>query len=483
MNSHPPILALPTELLLHIFSICCWDGTTIQVGYSRHLFQQDLKVPTPVVLSNVSSQWRQLAKSFPALWSRLRFEIGGDSGESRVEEDDQKESDRCHRITEYFLRCASEAPLDLVFAEVLIDLDTQYIEFDLTLDALCRRARQWASVHFDVDHTFFQRNAAILSKIRGNLDNLHTFQFVEDPTSSPTARTIDFLVPCPSLRHADLQWSRSRPYDSGILPTLIPWRQLVRLSLFLQLDAPSVSEIVSLCPNLEHLSLGTYMTHEGNERPTSWNILSLSIEIEFTHPMHPDFWENLTTPRLTSLDLCTSRYNPRIPLSQERELSLLNFIRRSSSTITTLSIRRTIFSPEQVVRMLELLPGLTTLYVHESEQARDSLNIICQPYLFTHLLIDPDSGDLHSIPFLPRLTTFRIVVHGDDLAHEALIEALRSRWIPDPSVSDRIGIDSLRSVEVSFLDKTTNVPESLLRLKELKREGLRVLVPDVCHSL
>ncbi|KAK1216204.1 hypothetical protein PQX77_021173, partial [Marasmius sp. AFHP31] len=206
MNSNAAILALPTELLLHIFSICCWDGTTIQVGYSRHLSRQDSKVPMPVVLSNVSSRWRQLASSFPTLWSRLRFEIGGNSGEGGVEEDDQKESERSHRITKYFLRYASKASLDLVFAEVLIDLDAQYIAFDLTLDALCRRARQWASVQFDVDQTFFERNATALSKVRGNLDNLHTFRFVEDPTTSPTAQTIDFLVPCPSLCHADLRW-------------------------------------------------------------------------------------------------------------------------------------------------------------------------------------------------------------------------------------------------------------------------------------
>ena len=138
------------------------------------------------------------------------------------------------------------------------------------------------------------------------------------------------------------------------------------------------------------------------------------------------------------------------------------------------SLRCTDFSAEQTIRMLQLL-NLMSLEIIEH---RAPGSTICQSHLFSHFLVDP-GGAVSGPPFLlPRLKTFRMVGNGENPDHGAFIEAIRSRWIPDPDMCVKMGVNSLRSVEVMLCDKSKSVPESLLRLrlKELTREGLKVWV-------
>ena len=114
MYSNSVIPALPSELLFDIFSICCSDGATIK-GARAYSSQPSSSIPMPVVLSRVSSHRRQLATSYPSLWSDLRFKI---RVANSVEDDDRQET-RCCRVTEYFLQRASGAPLNLSFLRML----------------------------------------------------------------------------------------------------------------------------------------------------------------------------------------------------------------------------------------------------------------------------------------------------------------------------------------------------------------------------
>ena len=476
MSFHNPILALPPELSLHIFSICCQDGVILQVGHSFFSIQLSSRIPIPLVLSAVCSQWRQLATFSPQLWSQLRFEIGQKSG---IKEDDEKESQSYYQITKYLLQRASGAPLTLFFYDMPVaGIPVDYVAINLAMDALCRRGKQWATVEFGVDESFFTRHDTSLQLLRGNLDNLSTFVLSTSSMNSPSieAYLLNFRT-CPSLRRVDLNWSQSAHLEVSNIKTLLPWGQLESLFLDLQFHAPSLFEIIPLCPSLKRLAIATYLPDQNAEKqylkhPMSWNLQSLSVEIDFVGHTDSirDFWENLTAPQLTSLDLCTAWFGPTNPFSKEREPHLLRFIRGSSSTLTNLSLRQTGFSSEQAVQMLQLLPNLTSLHIIE-RGAPD--NTICRSHLFSHLLVDPPSA-AYSPPFLPRLKNFKIVVNGEKLDHEVLVEAIRSRWIPDPEICVKMGVDSLQSVEVMFADKPWSVPESLLRLKELKREGLWV---------
>ncbi|KAL0058883.1 hypothetical protein AAF712_014421 [Marasmius tenuissimus] len=436
-------------------------------------------MPSAAVLSSVSSHWRDLTISFPKLWSHLRFEIGGKTG---VERYDNEERQRCFRETNYHLDRAGKAPLTLAFLEVDIRDGVDLMPFDLALDALCRRVGQWANIEFDLGRFFLEANASTLRMIRGNLVNLQSYCSREGGIDHRWAT--DFLGTCPSLQNVSLrEWGRSRSFS--LLPTLLPWNQLRSLSLATPSSPYSVFEMLGWCPNLESLTFWTYESDptwpQVRVEPASWSVHSLSIIIVdgYDTMIFQDFLQYVTLPHLASLDMNTLSITNEPTLSTKREKCLHDLIRRSSRSITSLSPHHCPFTGEQAVDLLRLLPGLTYLYIDENMPVEtvstSNISIIYHEHLFDHLSVDPSST---TRPFLPRLTNLKIVVGSKAFPDKAFVKAIRSRWILDPELSVRVGVDCIRSVEVSFNDYPANVPDSLLRLEKLKKLGLGVSIPE-----
>ncbi|KAK1235652.1 hypothetical protein PQX77_001117 [Marasmius sp. AFHP31] len=504
-SSSSPIHTLPTELLREIFMVCCEEYNILVI----HIGGLDKRIGpfgTPVLaLSEVSSQWRELALSLGDLWSHIRYLIGQPSG---IEKDDEADSQMCYEATKHYLDRAGTSPLTLSFHDNM-DLagTSRGAEFGLALDALCRRAPQWAVVEFEVEEIFFEQNAHTLQLLRGNLHNLHTFISHEGHETS-ILRVTELLGPFASLREVTLE-RLSEPPPRDLLPTILPWEQLDRLTLTdCSTRVPDiVFKIISLCSNLRHL---TFSVSECDSKPLaaraqamSWsNVHTLTIT-ENAHEslIFQDFLQWVTLPVLTCLEfqLCGWYYmhgaRPKSKLlSEEQEARLHNFIRHSGASIASLTLHNFHITNDQLVDLLQLLPSVTDLFIADGlslgftwyDPSSKRMDTVSPSLLFDRLqAVDPASDDEgthpRSGPFLTRLTDLTIGANGTALAHDALAKAVHSRWIPDPETSARLGVDSLRSVEVFFIDTepTLRIPESLLSLQDLRCAGLRVVLPDL----
>ncbi|KAJ8088291.1 hypothetical protein PM082_022363 [Marasmius tenuissimus] len=508
-SSSSPIHALSAELLREIFLICHEDFPilVIQIG---NLDKRIGPYGSPVLaLSAVSSQWRELALSFGNLWSHIRYIIGQPSG---VEKDDEADSQMCYQATKHYLDRAGTSPLTLSFHDDTGLTDTKRgADFGLALDTLCRHAPRWAAVEFQVEKIFFEQNALTLQLLRGNLHNLHTFIVREIYDNTITDDTLsgvaDILGPYPSLRQVTLEGLHELP-PHDLLSRILPWKQLDGLTLTncSAGDPDVVFGIVSLCSNLRDL---TFSVDEDDPRPLaththaiSWsNVQTLTITGSgYESPIFQDFLQRVTLPVLISLEFRFSGLmyrrgvRPKSLFSGEQEARLHNFILHSGASITSLTVHELHITNEQIVDLLQLLPNVTDLFIadeltlgftwYESDSS-NRMDTVSPSHLFDRLQT-VDLSDNHegthprSGSFLPRLRDLTIGARGMALAHDALAKAVRSRWIPDPETSARLGVDSLRSVEVFFIgtEPTVPIPESLLSLQDLRCAGLRVVLPD-----
>ncbi|KAL0573284.1 hypothetical protein V5O48_008667 [Marasmius crinis-equi] len=475
-----PIHRLPAEILHYIFSLCC-DDLSILWG-----LQGELQVPTLVILTMVCSRWRELAISSSNLWAAIQF------GHYSGSEEPHENGHRLNRMTQLFMARARNSPLRITFC-VAQEEEGGLVQdpgFSLALDALCRRSNQWRHVEFE-GYTY---DHPALALIRGNLSNLQ-FLGYKEPQRMDEASELALLGPCPALRSMRLcLYLPERPFRENILE--VPWHQLETLSLKLFPDTPSPLQILDRCPNLKNMTIDSYQGFDTPDRDFEGHIVSnlhhLSIDMHPGSMTYVPFLEHVTLPQLSSLDL----YGIRQPRGSGcDEQPILDFFRRSSFPLTSLSLRYPNLSDDQVVRLLRAVPSLRTLHIEEgfdhsiddphpedppTAETRPMPNVLCTSNLFKRLLVDiigPASAADSS--FLPHLEKLDVAVHGKTVDSEAFAKAMISRWIPDPGLSARLGIDSICEVKVKFVDSAPEMPEGLERLRLFRSEGLRVELPEV----
>ncbi|KAJ8088238.1 hypothetical protein PM082_022310 [Marasmius tenuissimus] len=451
-----PIRKLPEELLQHIFQVCCEDGIDIVV---RKKFNA---TPQPVVLSRVCTLWRGLTTFLPNLWSTLKYEIHRNES--------VEEGDRCRRITDLFLQRAQHAPLALSFnVPHLVD---NIAHMDPTLDELCRRAAQWASVSLAIPSVFLQQ--PIFYSLRGKLQNLRTIQFLEYPHRDlgEFLSILDFLGPCPALRVADLDFCIDRPTDC--LPT-IPWSQLTSLVLVSCSGTPPLSYIIPLCQNLMNLTVEVhgYWSETGRDIRIMTKVRSLTVNaVRRQSPVFGEFFQRFTFPNLQFLGM-SNVVNSYGSVEEEELSAVIEFLRRSSCPLHSLSIDNCPFDVEQVVRLLQHLPRLSSLHLRETPGYCQD-DFICTPHLFKRLGFEQSRP-----PLLPHLTNLKLTVNANTLPEsDALFEVVTSRRNAG-SVTTESDVERLQVVEATFLNKERTpslVPEGLERLESLRECGLKVII-------
>jgi len=170
-----------------------------------------------------------------------------------------------------------------------------------------------------------------------------------------------------------------------------------------------------------HIGLGNYL----GPLPSLFGLKFSFCPGTYDH-VSPPFLSHITLPYLAFLDLCSMAVGPlhTFSLSRECETYLLDFIHRSTCPLTSLSLRHSLLSAEQTIQVLQILPNLAILYIHEYKNLGIA-NIICNERLFKHLLLDPATSP--SRPFLPRLAKLKLCVCGEPLVHMLFARAIRSR--------------------------------------------------------
>ena len=137
MNAiHDPfILKLPPEIASYIFLLSMGERDDHHISYSR------VCLPTPFLLGAVCSGWRQLARSTPALWTRLAFNLP--LPDSEFMED-------LPRLVEDWLERSGGLPLTLKIFYYPIYGEPPPDRHALVIDALNRHSRRWSEVEFDL---------------------------------------------------------------------------------------------------------------------------------------------------------------------------------------------------------------------------------------------------------------------------------------------------------------------------------------------
>ncbi|KAI3621426.1 hypothetical protein WG66_006446 [Moniliophthora roreri] len=449
-----PIHRVPPEILRHIFTFCC----------TRNWLQLSPTSASPVLaISSTCSRWRENALSMPTLWSQICIRF----------EEWKEDYHALTSLTHLFLGRSKSSPLSLIlyFEDQAINDATKP-----SLTALVQQSERWHSLRIwgikqaDLHSNLFQR-------LRGNLPILSALDIAGDPEEEQNQFHWDLLSDCPKLSSLSVQ-----PACPITTTCVLPWHQIKTLQLYHSI-AFFALPLLSLCCNAEHLELLSIGDFEGipphavyRDHVTLPSIKKLSImEVEENEHFYCIF-QNSTLPRLSELELHGQDILAK-PLAVRKEwdeVAIINFLSRSSCSITSLTFKWVPISDEQIIRLLRFMPHLKTLSLEEYPTETNPRNQIVTRFFLKSLLVDHEHT---SSFFLPRLTNLKLVVHADSLDEHALSDAVMSRWIPHLAYASDIGVDCIKSIEVIFLDWKEDLIDTLTgSLRWMGDAGARVTI-------
>ncbi|KAL0563999.1 hypothetical protein V5O48_018057 [Marasmius crinis-equi] len=447
-----PVHRLPTEILEEIFALLCCTKKGISLDPGQR------PLPAPVLLSTVCGRWREDCVSSPRLWSYVSLDTWFESLDV-----DSVHEGRLQRMMELVMERSQSHPLHIdlncPFDWEELQRLSLYGVLSVALEYLCKHSNRWAQLAIIAPDTTIIDHP-ILSRIERSIPRLHTLA-IDVPVELPLDLHVFRFSPALHTLYLILYG----PFDNL---SDIPWSQLRNLTLIMNEAPISIQEILSSCSNLQHLEFKTMF--EMAEGDSQWHVASPLKSLTFRpSPSANSLLSHISLPNLSSLELTLS------PLSSSRlwaEAALSGMITRSKCSITALSLSSVTISDQQALFILRLIPTLKYFFVQE--------RVIGEPHILTssflsRLVIRNEFGtDSQSTCLVPHLTDLRIVASSKHLDAVAFSEAVVSRWIPDATVREQIGVSSLRSVEIEFTNKSDAIPECLGALKCFSDAGLRV---------
>ncbi|KAL0948569.1 hypothetical protein HGRIS_011128 [Hohenbuehelia grisea] len=373
-------------------------------------------------LALVSRIWRDVALSTPILWS----EIDIDCNETRRWSDVS--------MFEVLLERSRPAPLTFWLIHEDIGGDNHF----RVLETICAHSARWKNVFITssfIPLKFMSRvRSAIpqLSRLKINLYNDQGLQPVIDAFS-------DAL----QLQHVDLGDLGSRSID-------LPWPQLKSLKC-----AGTISDCLRVLPNmgaLEALEFSPEVEQDssGTRLRNQFSLPRLkSLSIPYGR-FEPDFIDCLTLPALES---ATFVMNGSSNVTLHAYLSL---IKRSSCTLTTLSLRAVRLDGSQLLALLRHHPFLHKLRLNILV---DSNQLLVKEFAQA-LTISPTRPD----PYLPRLRVLDIDMNKLSNDFLSMVESRSSAFVEDGggATRDVVRLESL--VLRSFYP--SHVDYRLIHLKE-----------------
>ena len=131
--SHDPfILKLPPEIASYIFLLSMGEWDTCEIPSEGNC------LPMPFLLGAICSGWRQLARSTPALWTRLAFTLSRASKVMRALPD----------LIADWLQRSGGLPLTLGVSSCTIYSDPPRDRHVSVIDALNQHSGRWSQVEF-----------------------------------------------------------------------------------------------------------------------------------------------------------------------------------------------------------------------------------------------------------------------------------------------------------------------------------------------
>ncbi|KAJ6466349.1 hypothetical protein C8R45DRAFT_1021397 [Mycena sanguinolenta] len=401
-----PVHTLPVEVLADIFDLAI-DGWT--------------HIHDALRMSQVCSEWRQIAHSIPRLWARpIRVDL-----ESRS---DSKAQAYIEGLKEWLARSAPlSVPVSFVLERGEVD--------DCILEEALGTASRWRSLDLRLRKepplSLVRRLAQCRLSRLEELD-LGTSQLEKDIDEEVTALYFTTL--------SRLQKLRIGIFSDG-LSIIMPWAQLTDLTLFC--DSPDITlDILAQCPNLTRASA----------RTTGWSTL-------------PDARAVIAFNRLRTLSLpfwgWAGPYSPffdylSAPLLEELSLNFSDLMDHKEWSETH-------FTAFQLRAIISSTPSLTHLELNYCHQCFDDTLVGALTYKGTN------TGTL-----APRLhhLVLEYMECNNSFTKDVLAEMIASRWWTDDTgpVSPAVARWTFVEVAGEFSQRFEDSME-VLRLKGLRIQG------------
>lgn len=429
-----PFRRLPNEILRRIFIYVC----NMNQLTSRNL----LKLPA-LNISAVCSRWRDLAKSFPDLWSCLRLRMGN-----------------CRlRLLNLYLESSQQSPLTL---ELLWTLEPAVCR------AISKCSHRWKRLSVFDASTY---------------DALMAY----NPTHFPVLEELSFSFNSSRPLHRFQNASKLRSLCVSIRDVQIhefPWEQLAVLNI--RCDE-TIEAIFERCLNLKEVRFRASQVFKCCVPPVkvaSVEKLELSLCDMFENTPNV-FLDSITCPSLKSLFIkLVWGYQLTWPKDE-----LHSFILRSSCRLTTLSIQHMALSDSDLIDLLHCLPDLLHLTIDDSSVSSiPSTKSPITPHIVQALHAFPSTTSTTASPLVAKLQSLAFTFSGSAFSDKDFVDMVSSRWNPEiyaghgsrrpsPTGEDEhdVEITCLRSVVMRFTNRDVN--EEIYRpLMHLEEVGMRVVV-------
>ncbi|KAL0578554.1 hypothetical protein V5O48_003455 [Marasmius crinis-equi] len=456
-----PIHSAPTEILTTIFAFACEENVL-----SRS------PLPAVLRLSMVCGRWRDLVLSTPSLWRSISIDFGNWNAPDDLHV--------LNEMTKRFMRQSKQCPLRLSLEFPVDDFDdgSDMEGACPTMNALIQNCRRWETVSLSIVRASFPYS--MFDSIRGQLPLLrslhtritHPFAYLDDWDEYPP---FNYFDNCPSLRETKID-PRMYPLDK----TVLPWPQIKTLRI--QTGLPDIAlPVLSRCQAVEEVELseigdvdeeGPYCGHV-----VSHTIRALTISRAEEQCDVDDVLHGSTFGGLSSLEICGAADYLADKWSEWNSDSLQAFLLRSSCAITSLHLQSIPVTDVETLSLLRFMPTLESLYIEEFP--RFKLNRIITKKFLDGLVANGPSSSLSSVPFLPRMSRIKLVLHAGGINSKAFLKALSSRWLPDPNQMGEVGVECLRSVTIVVLadeDFSLSDTKPLDCLRCFKNAGMRLTV-------
>ncbi|KAJ8073763.1 hypothetical protein PM082_012041 [Marasmius tenuissimus] len=453
-----PIHRLPPEMLSRIFMFCC----------ERNQVRPD-RMPPVFRLSVVCGRWREIVVSRPHLWASLSIPYW------RWRRHQQP---ALNNSTEMFMARSRSFPLTIEIDFMEEDDDDELspdLETFSALHVLVSHSARWANLSL-VGITPSMLRHPTFQAIRENLPHLQHLRITEGySTRIATGQILDIFAQCFLLRSIDLQ--------PGVIANalVLPWGSIRCMTFSDAYTSDSLKLLASRSITLDYLDLDLNMgdrTTGFEGHVDSMNTKALSVTT-FEQDHLTRLFNSTTIPQLASLDIaglfekrqrCWERWN---------QSPIHNFLLRSACPITHLRLKWLPISSSQATSLFQLIPGLTSLSIEEypSERAKKASNknaIVTRAFL-NRLSVDHGGTSLFaSPPFIPKLRDITLVINDPGPDEEALATAISSRWLPDATYAESIGVDCLQSVAITVMGSTAPSGEAFSSLKFLRDVGVQL---------
>lgn len=432
INILAPISRLPPEILLEIFALACQAPST-----------------TPLFFGSICTSWRTLAWNTPTLWSSITL---------KVTHPHPKSDSQLQLLWEWLLR-ANNLALNIKLFTTEEDEST-FLSFHSIMEVLVTRSMYWGSIECLLPpqcHDILARgDYPLLTKVlfRPPKGTISTF-------NQPPA----MFARAPRLIDADLSG-----YDFSSM--YLPWDQLCKFHTQF-LTVAECLKVLSQAPKLAQCYLHNVYLPDNH---------LFSPALTHSHLIHP----TLATLDLMLVKGSGTSLLDAVSLPALKELGLhyggtenvplrpvISLVSRSACQLRVLTLSRTIFSEEDLVRCLEAIPTLQELFVCVREVTHVTLGHANGGGLsdeFMARMLGPREGDGRCL-FLPKL---KVLSYEGPMtcSMNGLLDALEGRW----RYFEQMGVSRLGYVSFSSKTMPAMREGEAARAAGLAEEGMQIYV-------